>query len=168
MAKLEILIQFKTLFDDVKQSLDNYNDNLKNELFEEEPNESHEKAYQRGESIFDKCEDDLKNLNEIIEQENNLILFFEKCKENKNKLIEQKNEIINKLLRIKKNSVNKEEYLSIREFWNNKREETKDERNRRECEEMLEELKEEKKYIEEIKKNIIKEKNEVNQLLYQL
>jgi hypothetical protein len=40
------------------------------------------------------------------------------------KLIEEKNEIINKLLRIKKNKVTKEEYYNLRDFWNNKREET--------------------------------------------
>ena len=48
------------------------------------------------------------------------------------KLIEQKNEIINKLLRIKKGSVSKEEYLDFREFWNKRRDETRDVRNRRE------------------------------------
>ena len=53
MTKLEILTQFRDLFDDVKRSLDNYNDNLRNELFEIEPKESNEKAYRRGETIFD-------------------------------------------------------------------------------------------------------------------
>ena len=53
MAKLQILTQFKQLFEKVKQSLDNYNDNLRNELFEIEPKESNEKAYRRGETIFD-------------------------------------------------------------------------------------------------------------------
>ena len=60
MAQLQILTQFKQLFDDFKKSLNNYNDNLRNELFEIEPNEDNEKAYQRGETIFDQCEDDRK------------------------------------------------------------------------------------------------------------
>ena len=150
MAQLQILTQFKQLFDDVKESLNNYNENLRNELFEIEPNESNDQAYQRGEVIFDRCEDDLRNLNEIIEQQEEINKFFEKCKQNKIQLIDRKNEIINKLLRIKKNdkNVSKEEYLNLREFWNKKREETKDEKNRRECEEMLEEIKEEKKTVE--------------------
>ena len=108
MAKLQILTHFTQLFENVKQSLNNYNDNLRNELFEIEPLESNQQAYKRGETIFDKCEDDLKNLIAIIEKQEELNKFFEKCKENKVKLIEQKNEIINKLLRIKKQSVSKE------------------------------------------------------------
>ena len=63
------------------------------------------------------------------------------------RMIDEKNVIINKLLRIKKSSLSKEEYLNLRDEWNKMREETKDERNRRECEEMLEEINEQKKYI---------------------
>ena len=66
MAKLEILTQFTRLFEDVKQSLDNYNVNLRNELFDIEPNENNQQAYQRGETIFDQCEDDLRNINDIF------------------------------------------------------------------------------------------------------
>ena len=170
MAQLQILTQFVQLFDDVKNSLNNYNENLQNELFEKEPNESNEKAYRRGETIFDQCENDLRNLNEIVDQQDEINNFFEKCKQNKIKLIEQKNELINKLLRIKKNDkkVSKEEYLNLREEWNKKREETKDEKNRRECEEMLEEIKEEKKLVEEIKEDIVKEKNELNDVKKEL
>ena len=68
---------------DVNYSLDNYNENLRNELFEVEPNENYDKAYRRGETIFDKCEDDLKNITEILEKETEINEFFTKCKENK-------------------------------------------------------------------------------------
>ena len=40
MTQLQILIQFKQLFKDVEQSLDNYNNNLRNELFEIQPEEN--------------------------------------------------------------------------------------------------------------------------------
>ena len=63
MTQLQILTQFKQLFHDVQNSLDNYNDNLRNELFEIEPNESSDQTYQRGEAIFDKNQDDIRNLN---------------------------------------------------------------------------------------------------------
>ena len=165
MAKLQILTQFKQLFENVKLALNNYNDNLRNELFEIEPNENDEKAYQRGETIFDRCEDDLKNLTEIIQQQEEIDEFFEHCKQNKAKLLEHKNELINKLLRIKKNNVSKEEYLNIREFWNKKRDETIDQRNRRECEEMLEEIKEEKKCIDEMTKHMIQKEKELSDLI---
>ena len=70
--------------------------------------------------------------------------FLKNVKKNHQKLIDKKNKIINKLLRLKRNDKNilKEEYLNVREEWNKRREETKDERNRRECEEMLEEMRE--------------------------
>ena len=169
MTQLQILTPFKELLINVTNSLDNYNDNLRNELFEKEINEDNEQAYKRGETIFDQCEENLRNLNEIIQQERNIIEFFEKCKENKTKLIDQKNDLINKMLRLMKNNVDKEEYLDLREFWNKRREETKDERNRRETEEMLEEIKEEKKelkfLIEEAKKQNVETivKREINQ-----
>ena len=67
MTQLTILTQFKQIIDDVKQKLENYDDNLRNELFEKEPNEDNEKAYKRGETIFDKCQQDIQNLTEISE-----------------------------------------------------------------------------------------------------
>ena len=61
----------------------------------------------------------------------------------------------------KKRSVNKEEYLNIREEWNRRRIETKDEKNRRITEEMLEEITEKEHSIQRIKieiENIEKKK----------
>ena len=161
MTQLHLLTQFNELFDNIKKLLNIYNYNLRNELFEKEPNETNEQAYRRGETIFDRCYDDLENLTTIIEQESNIVEFFEICKQNKSKLIDKKNEIINKLLRIKKNDVSREEYLNLRDFWNNYREETPDVKNRRECEEMLEEMKEREQNIERIKQDIVNEKTDL-------
>ena len=116
MAQLQNLTPFKQLIDDVKEKLNYYDVNLRNELFEKEPNEDNVQAYKRGESIFDKCQQDIRNLTEIIEQQEQMNNFFEKCKENKIKLIEQKNELINKLLRIKKDSVSRDNYLNSLKF----------------------------------------------------
>ena len=134
MAELKILKQFTDLFEEVKRSLDHYNDNLKNEEFQQQENEANEKAYKRGETIFDQFDENLNNINLIIEKENEINQFFDKCKENKTKIIEMKNELINKLLRIQKNNPNvrKQQYLNCREEWNKRRDETKDERNIRE------------------------------------
>ena len=90
MTKLQILTQFNELFDNIKKLLNIYNYNLRNELFEIEPNETNEQAYRRGETIFDRCYEDLENLTTIIEQEQNIIDFFEICKQNKSKLIDKK------------------------------------------------------------------------------
>ena len=78
MTQLQILTQFKELFDDVQECLLNYNQNLRNELFEIEPNENNQQVYRRGETIFDKCEEDIRNLTEIIEQQTQMNNLFEK------------------------------------------------------------------------------------------
>ena len=69
MARLQILTQFKETFENVKTLLDNYNNNLRNELFEIDLNEDNQQLYQRGETIYDQCEDDLNNLKEVLEKE---------------------------------------------------------------------------------------------------
>ena len=46
-----------------------------------EPNENNDHAYQRGETIFDRCEDDLKNLTDILNQQEQINTFFEICKQ---------------------------------------------------------------------------------------
>ena len=100
-----------------------------------------------------------------MEKKNQVLEFFETCQQNKTKLIKQKNLIIDKLLRIKKNNSSKEEYLDYRDALNKKRIETSDEKNRRECEEMLDEMKEEKKIVQEMTMNMIKVKKEVEEVI---
>ena len=125
MTELHKLHQFSQLFDEVKLLLKKYSTNLKNELFEKEPNEENEVAYARGEMIFDDSDDDLKNITELLEKEDDIIDFFVKCRENKQKLLQQRNSLITKLVRMKKNSFQtKEEWLNFKEEWNKKREET--------------------------------------------
>ena len=102
----------------------------------------------------------------MITKEREIIEFFNKCKENKQKLIHQKNNLIDKLLRIKKNGcTSKEEWLNYRDEWNKKRIETADEKNRRECEEMLNEIKEEKIIVQEMTLNMLKVKTEIEEIL---
>ena len=66
------------------------------------------------------------------------------------------------MLRIKKENSPTDEYLNCREELNQMREETPDERNRRECEEMLEEMKEKEKRLEEMRMEITKQKNKLD------
>ena len=134
MNQFQNITQFKQLLETLSQLLHNYQTNFNCEIFEQQKGETNEEAYKRGEEYFNKYEQIILILIQLIEKKDELNLFIEKCQENKMKLIEQKNELINKLLRIKKNNSTKEEYLNLREFWNKKREETIDERNRRECE----------------------------------
>ena len=104
MAQLQILERFTQLFEEVYDSLKVYNNNLRNELFEVEPNEDNEKAYKRGETIYDRCEYDLKNIREIIEKKEQIDTFFRICQENEKKL-----NLDNEILNIKDD--NKEESL---------------------------------------------------------
>ena len=166
MAELKQLKQFTELFENVKRSIDYYSENLKNDIFTEDKTETKDDAYKRGETLFDQFDENLINLNVVIQKENEISDFFNKCKENKTKIIEQKNILINKLLNIKKNTPNitKQDYLNCKEDWNKRREETIDEKNRRECEEMLIEMKEEKKQLEEIKLEIENEKKKLAEM----
>ena len=156
MSQIQNLLQFTEILQNIKLSLDYYNNNFENEYFQPRKRESSEESFQRGEILFNQCDENLKNITKIIEQEEQINNFFTICKHNKQKLIEQKNDLINQLLRIKKNdeNISKEEYLNYKNEWNNKREETIDERNRRECQELLEEMKNEKMIIEEMKKEL--------------
>ena len=167
MAELQILTQFSELFEEVKRSLENYNDNLKNDQFIVDEKEESDKAFKRGETLFDQFDENLNNINILLSKREEINQFFEKCQQNKQNIINEKNEIINKMIRIQKNNKNisKEKYLEIRNELNKKREETLEEKNRRECEEMLEEINEQKKYVEEMTQNMIKEKNELYEMI---
>ena len=83
MAELKILKQFSQLFTEVKQTLDYYHENLKNNNFTREENETSDKAYKRGETVFDQFDENLNNINLILNKENEINEFFEKCKHNK-------------------------------------------------------------------------------------
>ena len=80
MTHLENLTHFSDLLSTVKQLVDTYNYNLRNELFEIEDGENYEDAYQRGEAIFDCCEDNLRNLLEILNHKNELMQLFKNQK----------------------------------------------------------------------------------------
>ena len=83
MAELQILTQFSDLFTQVKQTLDHYNENLRNNNFNKEENETNDNAYKRGEGIFDQFDQNLNNINLILHLEGETNEFFRKCKENK-------------------------------------------------------------------------------------
>ena len=165
MAQLHFLEHYQNLFDDVKESLAYYISNLKNEMFEIEEGEDNEINYRRIENLFDQYEHNIKNIDEILQQEKEMKSFFKKCKQNKIKMKEEMNHLINIILRLKKNdpNVSQLQYLNYRSFWNKKRNETPEERNRRECEEILEEIKEEKKNVEDMTQKMIDEKKELNE-----
>ena len=165
MTSLEILTQFSQLFVETKQALDYFNSIIENEIFKPQSNEDNQTNCHNGEKVFNKLVGNIGFLDRIIQKENEINEFFEKCKLNRKILNNQKNDLITTLSNLKKKSVDKEEWREWKLEWNKKREETSDEKNRRETEEMLEEIKEEKKFIEEMTKNMLKEKKELQQMI---
>ena len=159
MASLTPLQQFQNMFTQIVNSLQYYSNNLRNEIFEQNYEESDQQAFQRGECIFDQSEENLRNLNEILEKEKEINEFFSLCKENKKKIIDFNNELISQMMIIKKRCSNKEEYLETRKEWNKKRIEKPDEKNRRECEEMLEEINDRINDLNDQKKEFKEERN---------
>ena len=140
MTQIQILTDFVKLLEDTKQSLEKFNNNFQNEIFEKHPAESNEEAYERGEQMFQTLIGNMNNLKEIVDKQSEINKLFKKCKNNQQILKKQKNKLINKLSKIKKESVEKDEWKRWKNEWDEKREETKDERNRRECKEMLVEM----------------------------
>ena len=95
----------------------------------------------------------------------NLLNSLINVKKNKKKIIKQKNNLIDKLINIKKKNSDKEEWLKCREEWNEKRNETIVEKMHRETKEMLEEIKEEKVIMNEMRKKMIDKEKELNELI---
>ena len=79
MTELFTLQTYSQQFDEIKIKLEHYHANLYNNFFHQNENESNEKAYKRGEGIYDQFDQNINNLNEILKKENEIISFFEKC-----------------------------------------------------------------------------------------
>ena len=153
--ELQDIGNYKETFQNIIESIQFFEDNIKNTIFEKDDDESYEEAFKRGESLFDKLDEMIHNLDDVMHYKDNIVEFLKRCEENMRVMNISKNELINKILRFKKEFATKEEYLSYREEMNSKRKESPDERNRRECCEMLEDIKEN---VEEMKK----QRNEFN------
>ena len=87
MTSLIPLENYQQIFSELTETLKYYSNNLRNEIFEQNEEESNSQSYQRGESLFDQSEENLKNINEILEKEKEINQFFILCKENKQKLL---------------------------------------------------------------------------------
>ena len=166
MTQLQILTNFTQLFDTIKQSLTTFSDNFHNETLPTEPSEDIATKITKGETLFTEYEEDEKNISQLLEKENEIVEFFTKCKENKEMLISRKNKLISELISLKKEVCeNHEEFVNYRKEWNEKRIETPDQKNRRECEEMMEEMNEKEKRIEEMKMKVENEKKVLEEMI---
>lgn len=161
MTNLHNIQIYSKEFENIQLLLKYYSEQLYNDFFFPLQNETDENAFKRGEGIYDKFDTNLNNIELILQKEEVIKDFFIKCKENKHFLIKHKNELITQLLRIKKKYVSKEEFQNIKQEWNRQRNETSDEKNRRETEKMLEEITEQKNHIEFLVKQLQKEKQDL-------
>ena len=175
MADIFLIEEFLQPIENLTQAVLNYNQNLKNNTFDVNEQETLEKNFKKGETIFDEMASNIKYLDEILLLEQSLKNFFEVCKSNRDKFRDVNNENISKLLFLKKrirdtqisNDPNSKEiymqqYQECRNELNKQRNETSDEKNRRECEEMLEDIKFEKQQIEQLVKSLDKYKKDLN------
>ena len=154
MSNLEALSHYIHSFNEIKQLLDVYHHNFQNEIFIKQSFEDNRKEYQRGELFYNQLVESINSLNSILDKEHEIIEFFIKCKENKKKSLEQKNSLITLLLELKKDFSTEEECIT-------KPEESENERNKKECEELLKEITEKEESMKKIKEDIEKEKKEM-------
>ena len=167
MADLHILTDYNEIFQSLEQALTNYNENLFNDLFMVIGDEFTEENLKRGEKVYDQIDANVNNLQKILLKQQEIDELFRKCKENKQRCEDYKNDIINRILRIKKRISSRNDYLNAREEWNQRRIETSDQKNRRECEEMMEDMIEEKQIIQQMRNELNKERELFNQEIQQ-
>ena len=149
MGELQNIGNYTETFEYLQEQVEYFENNLKNTIFDQDDREDDRTAYRRGESVYDKLHESLVNIKDILTKKNEILEFLNRCEKNQRIFEIQENELINKLMRIKKRYASKEEYYNARAEWNARRNETPDEKNRRECEEMLVEIKEEKRIATE-------------------
>ena len=118
MNQLQILTQFSQLFIDSKIAVDCYNNNVRNELVEKDPDDTFEQAYNKFEEIFDRQQQDIRNLKEVMDKQEGINAFFEICKQNYQILVNKNNKLIDKMIEMKKNipNVTQEEFKECKEF----------------------------------------------------
>ena len=162
MAEIINIQEFAKEFETIKNLIDYFHDNLYNNLFDERPNESNQKRYKRGETVFDNVDENMKNIDIIIEKEERILEFFKICKENREKINLYRNSLISELMEIQKKISKREDYVKIRYDWNSRRKESPDEKNRRECCEMMEDIEYEKKEIVSLVEELRTLKEEMN------
>ena len=173
IQKFEEIKQFVTKYSqpiDMNKPDDiNYHD--ENDEFEETELEKIERMYR----LFQTKQKTIEN---ILQKETEIQSFFMKCKDNKKVMEKQNNQMIDLMISLKKkrrdeniqkNPIGivqyKESFEKYKKKWDNKRSETIDEKNRRETEELLIQIREERDEMFDIIKT---ERNEIAELVEQV
>ena len=150
------LNSYINIFDLLYKGLIQYTQNIRNDYIDEydyieEYGSENKSTMTKYENMFDLVDDNLKSINYLLDQEQTIMKFFSECKQNQQKFLEYRNELINLIVeRSKQICTSKEEFYKLRIQWNDKRIESPDVKNRRESEELLEEIKEQRKCIAEM------------------
>ena len=100
----------------------------------------------RGELIFERIVEYIRNLNDVMTKEEEIVEIFRKWREMKEEMNTRCNQTITMIVRAQKMMMPREEYLKNKTEWDNKRKEYEsiEERKHRECEEILNEVREER------------------------
>ena len=148
MTEIIQLDKYQEYINNIKELIDIFNTNFKNTTFHQMKDETDERAFKRGQGILDEHNENIKNLRRIIGKKELMKELFVNCQENEKRIMEESNRLINEMMMIKKRKATKEEYQRTKAEMNRMRSElqleTPEMKNRREVEEMLEEIKEEK------------------------
>ena len=138
---------------------------IKNNIKEYEENTKHNEVYEPNESAIENIKKEINSLESIIMKKVEIDEFFQRCNENMRMKKEKMNEVINKILKKKKQEGNREDYLNYRRELGKYRSENEQERNHRECEEMLDDIRYEK---EMMMRTIEKERMMMKELMNEL
>ena len=140
MTNIQLFNQFLQLFDYVTISLNNEFQILQNDSFKTEIYEKNNESYQRGEMKFNQIIENINYLDSIIQEEQRFLNFFSKCKTYRKLYNDQRNKLIDELSNIKKETVTTEEWNQWKEIWDKKRDETDEEKMKRETQELFENI----------------------------
>ena len=154
----------------LKQKLIVFEDNCKIPNTERQENETDDEYVRRLEGVFVKMEKNIMNLKNVIESKNEINQLFEQCEVTDKEMKRSYNQTISDMLNVLKTKLSRDEYLRMKADWDKKRKpfESEEERKQRECEEILEEVKEQREMLATERNTLEQTRKETRDLLEEL
>ena len=146
--------------DSFKETFEYYQKNNFFKHFQKQNNETNQEAFERAEYLYKQMKENEKHLNVVISFHDNFLEFFEECMKTKERIENEKNKMIDNLIQLKKSISNEDEWKEYKKELDLERDETEDEKERREREEMKENENEIKMNEIKSEKENLNEKNE--------
>ena len=146
------ITQFQT---DINKLINNWNF----ESFKKQQFDTSETLISRGKIYLQNVIETKGNLETILNNKNTITQFFSECESILNTLTNENNNIIDIITNEMKNQrenkeITDDQYFHMRNEWNQKRIESETDKTKRECQELLYEIQNERKRLEETKQSI--------------